>query len=81
MAQVAVEAVGQRAKVFVHMGASSTAETLGLAQHARQIGADAVAAVTPYYFAYRTHSGRVGLRPTGWAQGRTATAKGQDISA
>lgn len=52
LARVAVEAVGPRGRVIVHVGGTSSAETRRLALHARAVGAHAVAAVTPYYFAY-----------------------------
>ncbi|HWG85236.1 MAG TPA: dihydrodipicolinate synthase family protein, partial [Deinococcales bacterium] len=42
----------RNARVFVHVGAASTAEAVRLTVHARTAGAHAVAAVTPYYFAY-----------------------------
>lgn len=50
LAQVAVEAAGA-SKVIVHVGVASTRATLELALQARALGARAVAAVTPYYFA------------------------------
>ncbi len=37
-------------EVIVHCGAQTTAETVGLARHARSIGADAVAVIPPPYY-------------------------------
>ena len=39
-----------RGKLFVHAGAQTTADTVALATHAREIGADAVAVIPPPYF-------------------------------
>lgn len=40
-----------RGRLFVHCGAQTTAETVELAAHAGEIGADAVAVIPPPYFA------------------------------
>jgi N-acetylneuraminate lyase len=45
-----VDAVGGRMPVVVQVGHSSLRAARRLAAHARQIGADAVSAVAPYYF-------------------------------
>jgi len=45
-----VSAVSGRLKVVVHVGHSSLGDARALAAHAQQIGAEAVAAVAPYYF-------------------------------
>ncbi len=50
MAEVVVEQVGGRAPVIVHVGAAATADALTLAAHAGAVGADAVAAVPPFYY-------------------------------
>ncbi len=50
VASLVVELAAGRLPVIVHVGANSTADTIELALHARQIGAAAVAAVTPYFF-------------------------------
>ena len=50
IAAAAVEAVSGRVPVIIHAGAISTAETLELARHARDIGADAASVITPWYF-------------------------------
>jgi len=54
------EAVGGRALVAAHCGAQTTADTVALAEHAADSGADAVAVIGPPYFkldpgAQRTH--------------------------
>src|SRR3954463_13378510 len=49
-AQLYVEAAGGRLQVAVHCGAQSTWETVELAVHAADIGADAVAVMAPPYF-------------------------------
>lgn len=46
----AVEAVGDRLEIVAHVGRPSTAATLRLAAAAASAGADALIAVTPYYF-------------------------------
>jgi dihydrodipicolinate synthase/N-acetylneuraminate lyase len=50
-AELAVEASGGLATI-VHAGAQSTADTVALAAHAAECGADAVAVIGPPYFAY-----------------------------
>lgn len=50
VAEVVVEHVGGRVPVFIHVGAASTQSAMDLAKHAVDIGADGIAAVTPYYF-------------------------------
>ena len=45
-----VEAVNGRVPVLVHVGALRTDHALTLARHAEAIGADAIAAMTPYFF-------------------------------
>ncbi len=46
-----VEAARGRLQVAVHCGAQTTRDTVGLAEHAAEAGADAVAAIAPPYFA------------------------------
>jgi dihydrodipicolinate synthase/N-acetylneuraminate lyase len=46
------EATAGRLDLAVHVGAISTQQTVALAEHAAWIGADAVAAVAPPYYAY-----------------------------
>src|SRR2546421_8872420 len=50
-AQLFVEASDGRLQVAVHAGAQSTWDTVELAAHAADIGADAVAVIAPPYFA------------------------------
>jgi N-acetylneuraminate lyase len=45
-----VEAAQGRLPVIVHVGHSSPAEARKLAEHAQNVGADAIAAVPPWYF-------------------------------
>ncbi len=47
--ELAVEVAGSRIPVVAGAGSNSTAEAIGLAQHAKNSGADAVLVVTPYY--------------------------------
>src|SRR5881396_1932133 len=49
-AQLFVEAAAGRLQVAVHCGAQSTWDTVELAAHAADIGADAVAVMAPPYF-------------------------------
>lgn len=44
------EVVAGRVPVLLHVGANTTAESTVLAEHAVEIGADAVVAVTPFYY-------------------------------
>lgn len=46
----AVAAVSGRVPVLVHVGANTTVEATALAAHAEGIGADAIVAVTPYFY-------------------------------
>ena len=52
VAELFVAAAGDRLQVAVHCGAQTTADTVELARHAAEIGADAVAVIGPPYFAY-----------------------------
>ncbi|HZD57793.1 MAG TPA: dihydrodipicolinate synthase family protein [Anaerolineales bacterium] len=51
LAEIVVEQAAGRTKVIVHTGCISTAETVELSVHARQVGADAVSVITPYFYA------------------------------
>lgn len=51
-AAFAIEQARGRVPVAVHIGAADTRTTAALAEHAAGAGADAVAVVCPYYFAY-----------------------------
>jgi N-acetylneuraminate lyase len=50
VAETAIAAARHRIPVIIHVGTASTAEAVRLAEHARLAGADAIAAVPPYYF-------------------------------
>jgi N-acetylneuraminate lyase len=50
MAEATIEQVDGRVPVIVHVGATATADALELAVHAAQVGADAVAAIPPFYY-------------------------------
>jgi len=50
VAEIVVDQVRGRVPVMVHVGDLSTDGTIALARHAAEIGADAVGAVTPYYY-------------------------------
>ncbi len=50
IASAFVEAARGRLQVAVHAGAQTTADTVALARHAAEIGADAVAVIAPPYF-------------------------------
>jgi dihydrodipicolinate synthase/N-acetylneuraminate lyase len=52
VASLFVEAAGGRLQVAVHCGAQSTADTVALATHAAETGADAVAVIAPPYYAF-----------------------------
>ena len=47
--ELCVQTAAGRVPVIAGAGSNSTAEAIELAHHAREIGADAVLAVTPYY--------------------------------
>ena len=49
-AELFVDATGDGFQVAVHCGAQTTADTVGLAEHAAKIGADAVAVIGPPYY-------------------------------
>ena len=48
--ETVIDEVGGRAGVIAHVGAFQTADTLALAKHAGEAGADAIAALPPAYF-------------------------------
>ena len=52
-AELFIAASGGRLAVVVHCGAQTTAETVALASHAAEAGADGVAVVGPPYYAFR----------------------------
>jgi N-acetylneuraminate lyase len=50
MVKSVVEIVQNQIPVIAHVGAVNTSTTVRLAKHAQEAGADAVAAITPFYF-------------------------------
>jgi dihydrodipicolinate synthase/N-acetylneuraminate lyase len=52
VAELFHEAAAGRLQLAVHCGAQTTAETVLLAEHAAELGADAVAVIAPPYFAF-----------------------------
>lgn len=49
-AEVAVKVTAGRVPVSIHVSALAVEDTLALARHAQQIGADAILAITPYFW-------------------------------
>ena len=49
LAEHAIQAIGDRAKVIIGTGSLSAAKTIELSNHALGLGADAVMVVGPYY--------------------------------
>jgi 4-hydroxy-tetrahydrodipicolinate synthase len=52
LAEAVVDQAAGRISVLVHTGAISTAETIALTLHAKQIGADGASIITPYFYSY-----------------------------
>jgi len=50
VAEIAVQDAKGHAKVVVHVGSVATGDCVELAQHAEQVGADAVSSVPPFYY-------------------------------
>ena len=50
LAEATVSHVAGHVPVMVHVGAASTRDAVALARHARDIGADAVSSVPPFYY-------------------------------
>lgn len=51
VAETVIDTVNKRLPVFMQVGATTTEETISLAQHAYEIGADGIGLLTPYFFA------------------------------
>jgi len=49
VAEITVNQVKNKIPVIVHIGTTSTSQSIELAKHASEIGADVVASVPPYY--------------------------------
>lgn len=54
VASVVTDAVAGQVPVLLHVGAADTATAIELTRHALDVGVDAVAAVTPYYYRHGT---------------------------
>ena len=68
-AEAAVKRDGRRVPVSIHVSALALEDTMELARHAQQIGADAIIAITPYFWNPSTEAlydyfVRLGLRST-----------------
>jgi len=50
VAEIVIDQTSGRIPVMVHVGAARTSETVELAKHAEDAGADAIGCVTPYYY-------------------------------
>jgi dihydrodipicolinate synthase/N-acetylneuraminate lyase len=55
-AEVAVKVVAGRVPVSIHVSALAVEASLDLARHAQQIGADAIIAITPYFWSPTTEA-------------------------
>jgi 4-hydroxy-tetrahydrodipicolinate synthase len=50
LAEVAVKALNRRIPISIHVSTLSVEDSMDLAQHAQEIGADAIIAITPYFW-------------------------------
>ena len=55
-AEVAVKVVNGRVPVSIHVSALAIEDSMELVRHARKIGADAIIAITPYFWKYTNES-------------------------
>jgi 4-hydroxy-tetrahydrodipicolinate synthase len=55
-AEVAVKVVDKRVPVSIHVSALAIEDSIELARHAKKIGADAIIAITPYFWKYTNAS-------------------------
>jgi dihydrodipicolinate synthase/N-acetylneuraminate lyase len=55
-AEVAVKVVNKRVPVSIHVSALAIEDSIELAKHAKRIGADAIIAITPYFWKYTKES-------------------------
>jgi len=55
VAQTVIDTAKQKVNVFIHVGAMTTADTLELAQHAYDAGADGIGVITPTFFTANDH--------------------------
>jgi len=56
VAEITVDQANGKVATIVHVGSSSMDNVLELARHAEEVGADAVASVPPFYYAYDDES-------------------------
>lgn len=52
LAEVAIKTVAKRVPISIHVSALALEDTFDLARHAQQAGADAIIAITPYFWKY-----------------------------
>ena len=52
LAEVAIKAVNKRVPISIHVSALALEDTFDLARHAQKNGADAIIAITPYFWKY-----------------------------
>jgi 4-hydroxy-tetrahydrodipicolinate synthase len=52
MAEAAIKTVAKRVPISIHVSALSVEDTFDLARHAQRAGADAIIAITPYFWKY-----------------------------
>jgi len=52
LAEVAIKAVNKRVPISIHVSALALEDTFDLARHAQENGADAIIAITPYFWKY-----------------------------
>jgi len=56
LAEVAIRTVAKRVPISIHVSALALEDTFDLARHAQQAGADAIIAITPYFWKYPPES-------------------------
>lgn len=56
LAEVAIKAVNKRIPVSIHVSALALEDTYDMVRHAEKAGADAIIAITPYFWKYPTES-------------------------
>ncbi|MGX6979545.1 dihydrodipicolinate synthase family protein [Vagococcus elongatus] len=54
--ETVVEAIGDEMLIIAHVAASSTRDSIELAEHAEKLGVDALAAIPPIYFVLQEHA-------------------------
>src|SRR3954468_18655606 len=56
LAEVAIKTVNKRVPISIHVSALAVEDTYELARHAQEKGADAIIAITPYFWKYPLES-------------------------